>query len=368
MKIKILQVFFIAAFLFAVVKVGASASTLAESNADASGLIEEFNRAVYDECGIDTEKIITEGGIGLDAFFGEAASVIQGYTGQLLPFFLTVLGFAVLIEVSSAASFSSVLTKTKTQSAILVLFSTVAFPQLETVFTAVAESLESVISFFGVAMPVMTAITAASGSVNSAAIQAMNMNILLGSVGSVAVSLLIPLSRCMLTLALVSSLGDNGVYRIASSIKTLFTFGLGMVSAVSSAIIALQSIIAGARDSAALRAARYAVGGLIPVVGSSVSGALSTLAGGLAYAKSTVGASAIMVILLLALTPLLLMLLFRLSFSVALFLLEFCGNVGGVRCFSAFKTAIDSVISVYVMSIIVCIVQFVVFMKGGASI
>lgn len=334
---------------------------------EAQELIDEFCDTVYGECGIDAKNIIINGGIGIDGFVEETADVLGGYSGRLLPFFMTVVGFAILSVVSASASFSTELTKNKTQSAVLVVFSCVAYPQLNAAFTVVAESLESIASFFGAAMPVMTAITTASGAVNSAGIQAMNMNIILGVLGSSAVTLLLPLAHCMLTLALISSMGEGGIYKLSGSIKNLFTFGLGIVSAASSAIIALQSVIAGARDSAMLRAARYAAGGLIPVVGSSVSGALSTLAGGLAYAKSTVGASAIVIILFLSITPLVLLLMFRLAFSVSLFVLEFSENSGGVRCFSAFRTAIDSIISVYVMSTLVCIVQFIVFMKGGAS-
>ena len=227
-------------------------------------------------------------------------------------------------------------------------------------------SLESLSSFLGAALPAMTAITVASGAVKSAGVQAMNMNITLGIIGAVATRLLLPLSLSLLALALISSFGDGMATGISKSIKGFFTFGLGLVSAISSAAIALQSVVASASDSASLRAARYAASSLIPVVGSSVSGALSTLAGGLAYAKSTVGAASIAVIVALSVVPLVLLLIYRMVFSLAETFMEYMDNARGKRCFLAYKTALDAVISVYVMSTIVCIIQVIVFIKGGA--
>ena len=108
--------------------------------------------------------------------------------------------------------------------------------------------------------------------------------------------------------------------------------------------------------------------GTVSVVGSSVSSALSTLAGGLAYAKSTVGAAAVAVIAAISLAPLITLLIYRLIFSIAVSFLEYANNSVGARCFGAYRTAFDTVVSVYVLSTLVCIIQVIVFMKGGAGI
>ena len=193
------------------------------------------------------------------------------------------------------------------------------------------------------------------------------MKIVLGIVGAVATDLLLPLSFAMLALALVSSFGDGGAAKVGKGIKSFFMFGLGIVTSVSSAAIALQSVIASASDSAALRAARYAASSLVPVVGSSVSSAISTLAGGLAYAKSAVGAAAVAVVAAISVTPLVTLLLYRAAFSLAVSLLEYVDSACAARCFSAYRSAFDSVIAVYVMSTLICIIQLLIFIKGGIS-
>ena len=278
-----------------------------------------------------------------------------------------VMGFAVLCVVCDSVSFSGRSMERTAGVGVIVIMSLSVYPKMYSIFETVAESLESVNGFFGTALPVLTAITAASGSVKTAGVQAMNMNIALGIAGGLAAKVLLPLSSSLLALALISSFCDGGVASVSRGIKHTFTLFLGIITAVSSAAIALQTVIASASDSAALRAARYAAGGLIPVVGSSGSSARSTLAGGLAYAKSTVGIASIAVIVALCVSPLILMLLYRAVFAIAVLFLEYVDNPIGVRCFSAYKTALDSLIAVYVMSTLVCIIQLIIFMKGGAS-
>lgn len=329
-------------------------------------LLEDFSDTIPMESGVSLEENDLLSCIGFDKILGSVIEVVKGEGADVVKFFFTVLGFAILSVASGLLSYGSAAERS-VGVGVMVIASVSVYPSLYSLFYSVGESLEAISSFFGAALPVMTAITTATGSVKTAAVQAANMNVALGIVGAVSVRLLLPLSFALLAIALVSSFGDGAVSTVGKGIKSLFTFGLGIVTAISSAAVSLQTVIASASDTASLRAARYAASGLIPVVGSSVSSALSTLAGGLAYAKSTVGAAAIVVILVLSMTPLFSLLLYRAVFSIAVSFLEYLGNSVGSRCFSAYRIAIDSVISVYVMSTLVCIIQLILFMKGGGA-
>ena len=305
--------------------------------------------------------------LGIGNILDGVSAALSQKRGELTSFFMTVMGFAVLCAVCEGASFLGSGEDKSLSAAVLTVMAVSVHPKIYSLFLSTRDSLEELSSFFGSALPVMSAVNAASGAVKTAAVQAANMNIILGIIGAIATDLLLPLSFAILALALISSFGESGTLKTAKSIKRLFTFGLGIVSAASSAAIALQTVIASASDSAALRAARYAAGGLIPVVGSSVSSAISTLAGGLAYAKSTVGIGAIVAIASVVSLPLLSLLIHRLAFSLAESLLEYLDSSVASRCFSAYKTAFDAIVSVYVMSTLVCIIQVIVFMKGGVS-
>ena len=338
-----------------------------EKDETVSDLMKEFSEVIPSESGIILDEDDLINSIGFDRMIKSVLDSLCGKSSELLVFLVTVIGFAVLSTVSESAEFLSPQMQKNASSGVCIIMAVTTYPTVYSVFESVGKSLDSAVSFFGTALPIMTAISTASGAVKTAAVQAMNMNIILGIVGNVATEILLPLSFAMLALARVSSLNDSGVGNVAKGIKGLFTFGLGIVSAVSSAAITLQTVIASASDSAALRAARYAAGGLIPVVGSSVSSALSTLAGGLAYVKSAVGAAAIAVVSSITIAPLVLLLCYRLTFSLAADFLDYASDSGAKRCFLAYRTAFDTVIAVHVMSTLVCIIQIIVFIKGGVA-
>ena len=230
------------------------------------------------------------------------------------------------------------------------------------------EGLAALVSFFGGVIPVMSAVNASSGAVSSAAVQAANMNITLAFIERFSVDALLPISLTVFTLTFIGAVGDSdAVLSIGRGVKSFFTWGIGIISTVLAAVISIQSVVASAADSAALRAARYAASGTIPVVGSTVASALATLGGGMAVIKGTVGGVSVAVILAVTLSPLIMLLMYRLSISVSTGLLQFSGSTGGVRCFSAIRSALDALIAVYSMSVLVAIVELVVFIKGGVT-
>ena len=123
-------------------------------------------------------------------------------------------------------------------------------------------------------------------------------------------------------------------------------------------------MISSASDSAVLRTARYMTTSLVPVVGSTVSSALSTLSGGLSYARSVIGAGAIGAILLLALSPLVMLLLYRLALSLCLSLSEMLGVQSGT--FSSFRFSLDAITSLYALMSLSFILQLILFIKVGS--
>ena len=108
--------------------------------------------------------------------------------------------------------------------------------------------------------------------------------------------------------------------------------------------------------------------GLIPVVGSAVSGALATLASGLTYAKSIVGGGAIAVVLSLVISPLVMLLLYRLALTLALTVAGLVGAELPSAVFTSYRFALDMTVSVYVLSVIVYLFQLILFLRIGVAL
>ena len=307
--------------------------------------------------------------VGVESLFAEILASVGEGVSEISLFLMMLIGIAVLISVADVASPLEIGTVSQhTSVAVTMITSLIIFYRIGGLCESVKDSLVELSTFFTGLIPVMTGILTAGGNVTSATSQALNMNITLSAVSYVATYLLIPLVLSLFALALASSIGGTTVSAVAKSVRGIFMWIMGIGTTVIIGAVSMQSLIAGAQDSAYLRAAKYAATGMIPVVGSTVSGALATLAGGLNYVKGAVGVSAVVVIVGLVLSPLVTMLLYRLSFSIGISFLEFTGSKAGKSVYTAFRSALDTLISVYVLSSVIYICEIVVFMRCGADV
>jgi len=350
-----------AILIFAFLAVSVSAAT------EEDKILEDFDEIIPDGIDIDTEDTVGE--IGIDKVIGEVVSAISGEGSVIVNFFVLLFGFAVILSVTGNGGLLAMGGLGKSvEVAVSAIASVSIFTALYGVCTSVKNSLLSVVDFFSSLVPILTVISASEGATSTAAVQATNMNFTLALLEKVCTGALLPTSFAIFSLSYVGSMGEVGVRSVCRGIKSFFMWCVGIISAILAATVAMQGVVASAADNATLRAARYAATSMIPIVGSSVASALSTLGGGLAFVKGTVGAGAVVVILIITLSPLISLLLYRLAFSTALVFLEFSGAEGGVRAYSAFKAALDAVIAVYSMSTLVCIVELIVFLMGGARL
>lgn len=355
--IKILAVFLFLTSIFSV-------SVFAEEGEE---LLDEFSSIIPDGVDVSVEDVTSE--LGIEAILSEISAALADRTGEAVGFFLLLLGFAVIISLTTHASLGTdPALDSGVQTAVSTIAAAAIFTSLYDVCAAVSKSLNSVVDFVSSAVPIFTLISTSSGAVTTASTQAFNMNLTLALIEKFCTGTLLPTSFAVFSLGFTASVTDSGAGNVAKGVKSVFMWGVGLVGSVLAAVIAMQSVVASAADNAALRAARYAASGMIPIVGSTVASALSTLGGGMAYLKSTVGMGSVAVILVLSIAPLVSLLLYRLAISASLIYLEFTGSVGGVRCYSAFRSALDTLIAVYSTSVLVCIIEIVVFVKGGVTV
>lgn len=307
--------------------------------------------------------------VGIKALLGEILSAISDRSGEIFAFLAMLFGLSLLIALAEcrAAGDKNNLSR-HTASGVSTVCAFFIFEAIYGICRTVSGSIEELSALFSGLIPIASGILAAGGAVNSAATQAFNMNIALGAVSYVSSSLLIPLVLALISLALVSSVDGGAVTAVAKWIKGAFGWVVGIGTAVIIGAVSMQSIITGAQDSAYLRAAKYAATGMIPVVGSTVSAALTTLTGGLSYVKSTVGVLSVMLIVVLATAPLISLLLYRMCFSVSISFLELVGANSGAKTFSAFRSAFDTLISVYALSALIYIAEIIVFVKSGVTV
>ncbi len=336
----------------------------AEGAADEA--LSEFEELLPPELsGITAEPDRLLDAISVRALAEEVLLLAFGERGRIISFLMLLLGCAVLIAVSGYASGKL---SEPCRLAVGALCSLLIFERVGDVFLSIDDSLTRVTELFSALIPIFTGITLSGGGVATASAQAAGMNITLAVVGRAGTAVMLSAVGLGLALALLSAFGDENIALLSKSLSGFFKWAVGIATTAIAATLSLQSVVATAADSAAMRAAKYAASGLIPVVGSAVSGALSTLASGLSYAKGIVGAGAIAVMLSIVLSPLIILLLYRLAFSFAVSFSDFLGASAATGIFGAYRTALDTLIAVYSLCSVICIFEIILFMKGGVAL
>ena len=314
--------------------------------------------------GIPTDPDDTDGlteSVSFSAILSFALEQISGRRSEIISFFLLLFG-AVALSSLGVSAFENM--SEGVRRGVSIISSAALFSSLFPVLRAMASSLGDANAFFSSAAPVMCAISLAAGGSASASVGVAGASLTAAFVATVSSKMLPFLGTLALASSLLGSFG--GSVNIAESAKRLYTRIFGMLALLISITLSLQTVIASSTDSALMRAAKYGATTLIPSVGGVVSSAMSTLVSGLSYAKGVVGASAVGVILYIFVSPLLLLLLYRLGMSVAQTLSELLGQKDSVAI-SPFIALVDAFIASYVISCLMYVLEFVLFMKGGVG-
>ena len=325
--------------------------------------IEDFESILpdgYESITDSPEKIISF--FGIDGLLSECLEIIGGEDGLIASFFLTALSLAVMISV---ASLSGAPCLDVTRRGVGLIASVSLGAGLLPLFLSLSEALSEASAFFSSFIPIATAVSLGSGASLTASAGSVGMGVTLSVVGGAGGAAMTAISSLCLALGMLAPLGSTECAALLRSVRSLFFRVLGLFTAIFVGSLSLQSVLTSAADSAALRSARYVASGLIPIVGSTVAGALSTLASGMSYVKSVVGVGAVWVIASVFLPPLLTLLLYRLAVGLASSVSESLS--GSSEPFSSVCSALDMLTAVYSLSALVYVFEIVLFMKGGVG-
>lgn len=193
------------------------------------------------------------------------------------------------------------------------------------------------------------------------------MNALSLLLSHLCADVLLPLCRLLFGFLLCGSVGKLQTESLAGSLKNLYAALLGAASAIIGAVLTFQNAIGTAADSAGLRAAKFAVGQMLPMVGSTVSGSLSALSASLRLTRATAGGGVVAVILLSVLPPMAELLLCRLILSFSSSVAELLGAESAKKLYTGFCGIFDLCLA----ALGICAVLFLfitgVFMKCAAA-
>lgn len=343
-----------------------------EWRGESSGIedaLDELDKILPSGAPKDDEEL-TES-VGIKAMLSSLISGVLENRGTLSSHLLLMLGVATLLLCAEqTAVLSSDSLHTGASAATAAVLAIPVFYSLVPLLDAVKESLDAGGQLFGALLPIMTSLTALGGMGATAAAESACMNIALGFASGFLSEYVMPLAAMFFSLSLVTAADADGISAsIASAVKGIFMFIIGGVSTLLLAALALQTVITTGSDGIAMRGIKYAVSGMIPIVGGTVSGALSTLAAGLRYAGGVVGVSSIAALIGIMGAPVITLLVYRIIMKIAVSISSLSGTGFGSRMLSSFLSATDALIATLVFSSLIYVFEIIIFMRcivGGA--
>ena len=337
-------------------------TTAAERRVDEA--LGDFFDSIPDELGgVEDAEDVSEM-LGIKRILSGILSVLKESSGELSVLLLSLLGTSLISALASLGGTELSLFASRSVGGVsaALLFDRLLFLVRESL-----GALSELNTFFGAVIPVSLAINSLGASPTTASTQAVGMGITLSAYSFVAEKMLGGIVGAIFITSALSSV-DPILSRLSRSVKNIFLTLLGVLTILLGATFSLQSTISSSQDSVAMRSAKYAVSGAIPIVGNAVSGALGLVTGGVTYARSIVGGGAVAVVLSMVIAPLVTLFAYRLCLKLGVGFCSWCSLDGCGGVISSFLGALDTLIAVYALTTIIYIAELIAFLKGGVNI
>ena len=158
--------------------------------------------------------------------------------------------------------------------------------------------------FSKVLLPTMTAATAASGSPGGAVTRQLATMLFSDVLLTLISRLLLPLVYAYVAACTAyAALGNEGLKRIGGTLKWAVTISLTSVLLIFVAYLTVSGVIVGTTDAVTVKAAKFTVSSVVPVVGSILSDAAETVLAGAGILRNAVGVFGMLTVLGMCIAP-----------------------------------------------------------------
>lgn len=229
---------------------------------------------------------------------------------------LTIVMLAGLAEGAAACGTGKTVQAVPVAAALAI--TAVSVTDANTLIGLGKEVIEKMELFSKVLLPTVAAAMAASGSPGGAAARQLAVMLFSDVLMSLINRVLLPLVYAYIaTCTAYAAVGNEGLKRIASTLKWVVTSILTVVLLAFVGYLTVSGVIAGTTDAITLKAAKFTVSSVVPVVGGILSDAAETVLAGAGILKNSVGVFGMLAVLGMCVVPFLQLGVHYLMYKVA---------------------------------------------------
>ena len=291
------------------------------------GELEDYVNSLgtFDEMSIRERlfSFINDGGLNYDSFFQGLTDVLFNKVKQLLPAFACVASIALLCGVLQTLQ-SHFLGESTAKIIFFVAYLGALIPILGILTECIITTTKAVGELktqMDIIFPLILTLIAASGGSVSVAIYKPSVAFLSNVLVKIVESIIFPITVVMIVFSMVNKFfGELKVDKFIGFFKSINKWVLGIGISVFGLFFTVQGITAASYDGIARRAAKYAIGTGIPIIGGFLSGGFDLAIAGSVLIKNSIGNFSLVLLVFSILEPLMLLIasnvLFKLTAAV----------------------------------------------------
>lgn len=181
-----------------------------------------------------------------------------------------------------------------------LVITTIAVGDVNSLLAQGKQAISNMEALGDVLLPTVSMATAASGAPAMAVVKHSITILFSDLLLHLIQNLLIPLCYAYVAWA---ALGNDGLKRIGGLLKWLITILLSVVLLAFIAYLNLSGVISGGADAATVKAAKFTISNLVPVVGGVISDTAETLLAGASVLRNAAGVFGMLAVLGICVVP-----------------------------------------------------------------
>ena len=184
-----------------------------------------------------------------------------------------------------------------------------------------AGTMDTMSVFSKALLPTLAAAAASAGAMGTATVQQVSAVFFADLLLQLIHSLLLPMTYLYIGMLTAGAmLSDSRLSSVAAALKKVIAWILGVSLIAFTGYLSVVRVITGSVDGAAVKAAKAAISGAVPVVGSILSDAAETVLAGACLLKNTIGVFGMLAVLAICAIPFLQLGIQYLLYKLAAFL------------------------------------------------
>lgn len=242
-------------------------------------------------------------------FLTEFTDVLFLDVKRILPTFATITAIALLSGLLSMLK-SGTMTGS-TDVIFLICYASAAVPLIGVLtqcFSCVFESIQQMQTQMQIVYPILLTLMAANGATMSVAICKPMVAFLSNGIIAVVTTVILPLTIAIIAFSMANNISKElKISKCGAFFKSINKWIIGVCISVFGLFFTLQGITAATHDGIVRRAAKYALGNGVPIVGGFLSGGFDLAIAGGILIKNALGSMSIFLLVAIIFKPLVLL-------------------------------------------------------------